>query len=70
VNAHVIANPVPSPEEMGEILGLSPERVKAVRAIMSTPERAKTSGGAAKVSRKAAKKKASHSRTRRVAAKK
>jgi hypothetical protein len=36
MNAHVIANPVPTPEEMGRILGLSPERVAAVRSIMNT----------------------------------
>ena len=43
---HVIGNPVPTPEEMGEILGLSPDRVKAIRRIMSTPVRAKKSDSA------------------------
>ena len=37
MSAHVIGNPVPTPEEMGEILGLSSDRVAAVRKIMSTP---------------------------------
>jgi hypothetical protein len=36
MSAHIIGNPVPTPEEMGEILGLSSERVAAVRRIMST----------------------------------
>jgi hypothetical protein len=42
MSAHVIGNPVPTPEEMGEILGLSSDRVAAVRRIMSTPNRKKT----------------------------
>jgi hypothetical protein len=66
---HVIGNPVPTPEEMGEILGLSPDRVKAIRQIMSMPVRAKKSAIAAKTTRKAAAKKASPLRTRRIAAK-
>lgn len=37
MRAYVISNPVPTPEEMGEILGLSSDRVTAVRRIMSTP---------------------------------
>jgi hypothetical protein len=37
MSSHVIGNPVPTPEEMGKILGLSSERVAAVRRIMSTP---------------------------------
>jgi hypothetical protein len=40
MSVHVIANPVPSPEEMGEILGLSSDRVAAVQ-IMDTPNRRK-----------------------------
>ena len=36
MSVHIIGNPVPTPEEMGEILGLSSERVAAVRRIMST----------------------------------
>ena len=67
VSAYVITNPVPTPEEMGEILGLSPDRVKAVRAIMSRPGSAKTSGVSEKLFRRATKK---ASPIRRVAAKK
>jgi hypothetical protein len=67
VSAYVITNPVPTPEEMGEILGLSPDRVKAVRAIMSRPGPAKTSGLSGKLFAKATKK---TSRVRRTAAKK
>jgi hypothetical protein len=66
---HVIGNPVPTPEEMGEILGLGPDRVKAIRRIMSTPVRAKKSTSAAKTVRKAAATKASRLLTRRIAAK-
>ncbi len=44
MKAYVISNPVPTPEEMAEILGLSSDRVTAVRRIMSTPSRRKTSG--------------------------
>jgi len=43
MNVHVIGNPVPTPEEMGRILGLSPERVEAVRRIMNTPSSRKSS---------------------------
>lgn len=39
----VIANgrPVPTPEEMAEILGVSAERLEAVRRIMDTPVRSR-----------------------------
>jgi hypothetical protein len=63
----VITNPVPTPEQMGEILGVSPDRVKAVRAIMSKPAPAKTFGLSGKLFGKATKK---ASRVRRVSAKK
>jgi 3-polyprenyl-4-hydroxybenzoate decarboxylase len=43
MSVHVIGNPVPTPEEMGRILGLSPKRVAAVRSIMSTPSSRKSS---------------------------
>jgi len=69
MGVHVIGNPVPTPEEMGEILGLGPDRVKTIRRIMSTPVRAKKSTSAAKTVRKAAAKKASRLLTRRIAAK-
>jgi 3-polyprenyl-4-hydroxybenzoate decarboxylase len=45
-SAHVIGNPVPTPEEMAQILGLSSERVAAVRRIMSAPTKRKSSKGA------------------------
>jgi hypothetical protein len=66
VPAYVITNPVPTPEEMGEILGLNPDRVKAVRAIMSRPDPAKKSSASSKLVRKPA----SRSRRRRGSAKK
>jgi hypothetical protein len=44
MSAHIIGNPVPTPEEMGQILGLSSERVAAVRRIMSTTGKEKASG--------------------------
>jgi len=62
MSAHVIGNPVPTPEEMGEILGLSSDRVNAVRRIMSTPTRQKTSGLASTMLRTGARKKASRAR--------
>ena len=66
---HVIGNPVPTPEELGDSLGVSPDRVKAVRRIMSAPVRAPKSASFSKAVRKAAAKKASPTRTRRIAAK-
>jgi hypothetical protein len=44
MSAHIIGNPVPTPEEMAEILGLSSQRVAAVRRIMSTSGKEKASG--------------------------
>jgi hypothetical protein len=44
MRAYVIANPVPTPEEMGEML--SPKRVAALRRIMSTPAQRETSKAA------------------------
>ncbi len=32
-----ITNPVPTPEEMADFLGVSRERLIAIRSIMSTP---------------------------------
>jgi hypothetical protein len=61
--AHVIGNPVPTPEEMGEILGLSSDRVAAVRRIMSTPNRQKTPTRSGVAFRAAARKKSSRTRT-------
>lgn len=47
MSAHVIANPVPSPEEMAQILGVSSERVAALRSIMGAPMSRKSSKSAA-----------------------
>jgi hypothetical protein len=55
---------------MAEVPGVSPERLKAIRAIMSAPVRAKKSAGSSKMSGKALAKKVSRSRPRPVAAKK
>jgi hypothetical protein len=44
MSVHVIRNSVPTPEQMGEFLGLSSERVAAARSIMSAPDKAKSSG--------------------------
>jgi hypothetical protein len=35
MSAHVVSNPVPTPEEMAEILGVEPERLQEIREIMS-----------------------------------
>jgi hypothetical protein len=35
MSAHVVRNPVPTTEETAEILGVGPERVQAIRDIMS-----------------------------------
>lgn len=43
---HTIRNGVPTPEEMGEFLGISSERVSAVRSIMESPVRSKPSSKA------------------------
>jgi len=48
MSAYVIGNPVPTPEELGRILGLRSERVAAVRSIMSTPPSRKSSKGASR----------------------
>jgi len=39
---HVIQNPVPTPEQMAEILGVSLERLASIRRIMAEPVRKKT----------------------------
>ena len=43
MSLHVIQNPVPTPEQMADILGVSRERLAAVRRIMSEPVRRKPS---------------------------
>jgi hypothetical protein len=68
MSAHVIGNPVPTPEEMGEILGLNSDRVAAVRRIMDTPNQQKTSDRS--IVFRTVRKKSSRTRTSaRVAAK-
>jgi hypothetical protein len=64
VSAYTITNSVPTPEEMGEMLGLSSDRVKAIRRIMSAPARPKRARSGRSIARKVAARK-----TRRVAAK-
>jgi hypothetical protein len=62
---HVIANPVPTPEEMGRMLGLSSERVAAVRSIMNSPSEGSSSKRSSRSSRVvAAKKSAARTRSR------
>jgi len=69
VNAHVIANSVPTPEEMGEILGVSADRVKTIRAIMSRPVQAKGPAASGRTRGKAPARKAVRQQARRVAPK-
>jgi hypothetical protein len=63
MGVHVIANPVPTPEEMGRMLGLSSERVAAVRSIMNSPSGGASSKRSSRSSRVVAAKK-SAARTR------
>jgi hypothetical protein len=60
---YIIDNPVPTPEEMGKILGLSPDRVAAVRRIMNTPIKRKASGKSSVRVKAGARKKSSGTRT-------
>jgi hypothetical protein len=64
VSTYTIANAVPTPEELGEILGLGSDRVTAVRRIMSTPAQPGPSRTSGRMLRKPAKK------SRRAVAKK
>jgi hypothetical protein len=70
MTAHVIGNPVPTPEELAEMLGMSPDRVAAVRRIMSTPNRQKTSSRSSVPFKAAARKRSSRSGTSARAASK
>jgi hypothetical protein len=45
MSVHTVRNPVPTPEEMADILGLEPERAQAVREIMSPVLVERTEGG-------------------------
>jgi hypothetical protein len=66
---HIIGNPVPTPEEMAKILGVSPDRVAAVRRIMSTPKQQKASGNSNVRVRAGARKKSSRTTASRSDAK-
>jgi hypothetical protein len=44
MQTHIIRNPVPTPEQMGKILGVSSERVAAVRQIMDGSAKEKVRG--------------------------
>jgi hypothetical protein len=44
MSAHKIGNPVPTPEQMAKILGVSSERVAAVRQIMDGSAKEKSPG--------------------------
>jgi hypothetical protein len=68
MSAHIIGNPVPTPEEMGRILGLSSERVAAVRKIMGAPPKETLSGRSVSVRRASARKKSTPARKRSRAA--
>jgi hypothetical protein len=63
MSAHIIGNPVPTPEEMGKILGLSSDRVAAVRRIMSTPKHEKAAARSGVASGPVARKKSPQTRT-------
>jgi hypothetical protein len=52
MRAHIIRNPVPTPEQLGKILGVSSERVAAVRQIMDGPAKEKASGKSRMTTRK------------------
>jgi hypothetical protein len=67
VSAHAIGNQVPTPEEMGEILGLSSDRVASVRRIMETPSRRKASGRSGTTFRAGARKKSPRASARAAA---
>jgi hypothetical protein len=60
---HIIGNPVPTPEQLGKILGVSSERVAAVRQIMDGPAKETVRGR----SKTTARKKSSRVRTSRRA---
>jgi len=65
---HVIANPVPTPEQMGRILGLSSERVAGLRTIMNAPAARKRSKRATDGLRVSARRRAGSRRTSRARA--
>ena len=50
--AHIIRNPVPTPEQLGKILGVSSERVAAVRQIMDGSAKEKVRGRSKTTARK------------------
>lgn len=57
MSAHKIGNPVPTtPEQMGQILGLGPERVAALRKIRAAPAEETSSGRSVSLRRASARK--------------
>jgi hypothetical protein len=60
----IIENPIRTPEEMAEILGVSLDRVEAVRRIMNAPVRREKSAVAGKTVGTSSRKKSSPSEGR------
>ena len=52
MRTHTIGNPVPTPEQLGKILGVSSERVAAVRQIMDGSAKEKVRGRSKTTARK------------------
>jgi hypothetical protein len=52
MRTHIIGNPVPTPEQLGKILGVSSERVAAVRQIMDGSAKEKVRGRSKTTARK------------------
>jgi hypothetical protein len=52
MRTHIIGNPVPTPEQLGKILGVSSERVAAVRQIMDGSAKDKVRGRSKTTARK------------------
>jgi hypothetical protein len=59
---YVITNPVPTPEEMADFLGVSRDRLAAIRAIMSAPTPARTHRAPAGMVERAAKRRKARTR--------
>jgi hypothetical protein len=43
MSVYKVRNSVPTAEEMGKLLGISPEQVSAVRSIMEAPQKPESS---------------------------
>ena len=52
MRTHTIGNPVPTPEQLAKILGVSSERVAAVRQIMDGAAKEKVRGRSKTTTRK------------------